>query len=40
MNACGNYLFHDVVIKPKKYNNNQYYADNHLGDVPKDHITG
>ncbi len=30
MNALGSCLFHDVVIKPKKYNNNQYYADNYL----------
>jgi hypothetical protein len=27
------------LIKPKKFYNNQYYADNHLGDVPKDNIT-
>ncbi len=23
------------LIKPKKYNNNQYYADNHLGECSK-----
>ncbi len=28
------------LIKPKKYDNNQDYADNHLGNIPKDSITG
>jgi hypothetical protein len=27
------------LIKPEK-SNNQYYADNYLGEVPKDSITG
>jgi hypothetical protein len=34
MNALGSYLFHDVVNQTKKYNN-QYYADNHLGEHSK-----
>jgi hypothetical protein len=28
------------LIKPKTYKNNQYYADNHLGNISKDSITG
>jgi hypothetical protein len=28
------------LIKPKKYNNNQYYADTIWGSIPKDSITG
>jgi hypothetical protein len=28
------------LIKPKKYKNNQLYADIHLGNIPKDSITG
>jgi hypothetical protein len=31
MNALGIYLFPDLVNQTYKYNNNQYYADNHLG---------
>jgi hypothetical protein len=33
-------LFHVVVNQTLKYNNNQYYADNHLISIPKDSITG
>jgi hypothetical protein len=32
MNARRNHLFMMWLIKPKKYKNNQYYADNHLGE--------
>jgi hypothetical protein len=36
MNACGNYLFHDVLNQTyKKKYNNQYYADNYLGECSK-----
>jgi hypothetical protein len=34
-NALGSYLFYDVVNQPKKYNNNQYHADNNLGKCSK-----
>jgi hypothetical protein len=34
----GSYLFHEVVNQ--KYNNNPYYADNHLGKHSKDSTTG
>ncbi len=45
MNARGeNCLFHDVVNQTQKYNNNQYFADNHLiiiwVSIPKVSITG
>jgi hypothetical protein len=35
MNALGSYFYSMMwFIKPKKYNN-QYYADNHLGECSK-----
>jgi hypothetical protein len=41
MNALGVIYSVMWLIKPKKYNNYQYYADNYLGtDIPKDSITG
>jgi hypothetical protein len=43
MNARGEFVFSMLwLIKPKIYNNNQYYADNHLIiiciSIPKDSI--
>ncbi len=39
MNARGEFrLFHIVWLINLKYNNNQYYADNHLIGTPKDSI--
>jgi hypothetical protein len=35
MNSLGIYLFLVVVNQTSKYNNNQYYADTHLGERSK-----